>query len=158
MRINPARAVMLDTSAIAVMIIVGHHHQPGTLAEARGGNQAYRLVVSSLVRRRIMPSPKSTIHQLEKKLNDHPPHTPEQKEISKVLRHPKFQDALEELDQDPHKRNQAAANPAGHLQAKGVPLPSDMTVELVPNNWSFSCCLWGVCGGYNSSGGWWISW
>lgn len=44
MKSNPARVVMLDESASAVMIMTGHHHQLGTLAEARGGNQAYRLV------------------------------------------------------------------------------------------------------------------
>jgi hypothetical protein len=105
-----------------------------------------------------MPSPKSSVHQLEKALTDHPPKKSEEKEISKVLRHPKFQDALEELDQDPQKRNQAAANPVGHIKAKGVPLPPDMTVELIPDNWSIGICLWGVCGGYKSSTGWWISW
>jgi hypothetical protein len=145
---------MLDKNGIPVMVMTGHR-RPGTLAEAHGGNQ---FAWSFLVRRRIMPSPKSTIHQLEKKLKDHPPNTPEQKEISKILRHPKFQDALEELDQDPQKRNQAAANPAGHLQAKGVSLPAHMTVELVPDNWSISVCFWGMCGGYKSSGGWWLSW
>jgi hypothetical protein len=105
-----------------------------------------------------MPSPKSRLHQLEKELTDHPPNTPDQKEIAKVLRHPKFQDALEELDQDPHKRDQAAANPAGHLHGKGVPLPPDMTVQLVPNNWSITLCLWGVCGGYKSTSGWFVNW
>jgi hypothetical protein len=105
-----------------------------------------------------MPSPKSRIHELEKQLQDKPPRSREQREVSRVLRHPRFQDALEDFDQNRARRNQAAANPAGHLRGRGVPLPLDMTVDLVPDNWSITICIRFICGGYDSDRGWWVGW
>lgn len=68
-----------------------------------------------------------------------------QQAANRIQSHPKWEEALEELDTKPAARNEAKANGKGYFKGKGVPIPDEMDVTVIEGSIKITLCGWGVC-------------
>ena len=64
---------------------------------------------------------------------------------NRIQSHPKWEEALEELDTKPNARSEAKANAKGYFKGKGLPVPDEMDVTFIEGTIIIKLCGWGVC-------------
>ena len=64
---------------------------------------------------------------------------------NRILNHPKWEEALEELDTKPNALSEAKANAKGYFKGKGVPIPDEMDVTVIEGSIKIELCFWGAC-------------
>lgn len=65
--------------------------------------------------------------------------------VNRIQSHPKWEEALEELDTKPNARNEAKGNAKGYFKGKGIPIPDEMDVTFTEGSFLIKLCGWGVC-------------
>jgi hypothetical protein len=68
-----------------------------------------------------------------------------QQAANRIQNHPKWEEALEELDTTPTARSEAKGNAKGYFKGKGVPVPDEMEVTFREGSTIIQLCGWGVC-------------
>ena len=68
-----------------------------------------------------------------------------QQAANRVQSHPKWEEALEELDSQPNARREAKANAKGYFKGKGVPIPDEMDVTFIEGSTIVKLCAFGFC-------------
>jgi hypothetical protein len=68
-----------------------------------------------------------------------------QQAANRIENHPRWAEAIAELDTDSNSRKEAKADPKGYLKKKGLPVPDEMEVTFTEGSFSLRLCGWGYC-------------